>query len=179
MRHPATPSFTLWCIILLLSLSSASAQKPQTPSLQGTYTLNTAASDDVDKAIEATIKGMNFIARPIARKRLRETNVPPYQRIVISYTQAEVSITTDQRAPIRTSPNGTPVDWTREDGEKFKVSTVWESGKLKQTFKGKDGQRVNTYSISADGKTLAMQVSVTSPRLPRPLTYKVVYRRTA
>lgn len=177
MRHPATPSFMSWCIILLLSLSAASAQKPQTPCLRGTYTLDTAASDDIDKAIKATVEGMNFIAKPIARKRLRETNIPPYQRIIISYTQAEVSITTDQRAPIRTPVKGTPVDWRREDGEKLKVSTVWENGKLRQTFKGEEGQRVNLYSITADEETLTMQVSVTSPKLPRPLTYKVVYKR--
>jgi hypothetical protein len=177
MRHHVTPSLMSWCIILLLLLSSASARKPQTPCLRGTYTLNTAASDDIDKAIEATVKGMNIFAKPIARDRLRKTNIPPYQRIVISYTQAEVSITTDQRAPIRTPVKGTPVDWTREDGEKLKVSTIWENGKLKQTFKGKDGQRVNLCSISADEETLTMQVSVTSSKLPRPLTYTMVYKR--
>ena len=166
---------TLLCSILLLSLTSVSA-KPQTPCLQGTYTLDTAASDDINKAIEATVKGMNFIAKRIARKRLRETNVP-YQRMVISYTEAEVSIATDQRPPLRTPVKGPPVDWTREDGEKLKVSTGWEGGKLKRTFKGEEGQRVNTYSINADGKTLTMQVSVTSPHLPRPLTYKLVYQR--
>lgn len=175
--NAATLYIMLLCSILLLSLSSVSAQKPKPPSLQGTYTLNTAASDDVDKAIEATVKGM-FFGKSRARNRLRETNLPPYQRIVISYTEAEVSITTDQRPPLRTPINGTPVDWTREDGEKIKVSTVWESGKLKRTFKAEEGQRVNTYSISEDGKTLTMQVNVTSPRLPRPLTYKLVYQRS-
>lgn len=167
----------LLCSILLLSLSSVSAQKPKTPSLQGTYTLNTALSDDIKKEIEVAIKGMNLLIKPSARSRLRKTNVP-YKQIAISYTEAEVSITTDQLPPLRTPVNGTPVDWTREDGEKIKVSTVWESGKLKRTFKGEEGQRVNTYSISADGKTLTMQVNVTSPHLPRPLTYKLIYQRS-
>lgn len=179
MRLNAVTLYIMFlCSILLLSLSSVSAQKPKKPSLQGTYTLNTAASDDVDKAIEALVKEVFSWGRSRARNRLRKTNVPPYQRIVISYTEAEVSIATDQRLPLRTPLDGTRVDWTRDDGEKLKVSTVWESGKLKRTFKGEEGQRVNTYSISADGKTLTMQVSVTSPRLPRPLTYKLVYQRT-
>ncbi|HKG78143.1 MAG TPA: hypothetical protein VKA78_01960 [Pyrinomonadaceae bacterium] len=59
----------------------------------------------------------------------------------------------------------------------LKVSTVWESGKLKRTFKEEAGERINTYIISADGKTLTMQVSVTSAQL-RPLTYKLVYQRS-
>ncbi len=177
MKHPVTVSFAAWCIITLLSLSSASAQKPHVPSLQGTYTLDTAASDDIEKAIEAAVEGMFF--KSVARKRLRKVNVPPYQRIVISYTQTEVNITTDRRAAIKTPANGRPVNWTRENGEKFKVSTVWEGGKLKQTFQGKEGQRVNLYSLSADGKRLTMEVGVTSPKLPRPLTYKMVYQRVS
>jgi hypothetical protein len=166
----------LLCSILLLSLTSVSS-KSQTPCLQGTYTLDAAASDDVDKAIEGAIKGINIFIKSTARSRLRKTNVL-YKQIAISYTEAEVSIATDQRPPLRTPANGTPVDWTREDGEKLKVSTVWESGKLKRTFKAEEGQRINTYSISVDGKTLTMQVNVTSPRLPRPLTYKLIYQRS-
>lgn len=177
MRHPTTRPFMAWCTILLLSLGPASAREPQTQRLGGTYTVNAAASDDVNKAIEAAVEGMGFFTRGPARRRLRQTNLPPYQRIVISYTREEVSITTDRRSPIRTPAKGAPVDWTREDGEKFKVSTAWEGGKLKQTFEGKQGQRVNLYSIADDDKTLTMQVTVTSPRLPRALTYKVVYNR--
>lgn len=168
----------LLCGIVPLPLGAASAEEPQTPCLQGTFILDAPKSDDIYKAIEATVKGMHFLAKPVARKRLRKTNAR-YQRIIISCAQAEVSIATDQGAPLRTPVNGTPVEWAREDGEKLKVSTIWEGGKLKRTFEGKDGQRVNLYSVSADGNTLTVQVSVTSPRLPRPLTYKMVYKRAA
>jgi hypothetical protein len=163
------------CSMVLLAPTSVSV-KPQTPSLQGTYTLDAAASDDVDKAIDAAVKELSVLTRATARSRLRKINVS-YKQISISYTEAEVSIATDQRQPLRTPVNGAPVDWTREDGEKLKVSTVWDSGKLKRTFKAEAGQRINTYIISADGKTLTMQVSVTSTHLPQPLTYKLVYQR--
>lgn len=171
----------LLCGSTLLSLSSSYAQTPQTPQLQGTYTLDAAASDNVRKAIEITVRGMRWPRQGFARNRLQKTNLPPYQRVVIQLEPSitGVSITTDKRAPIRTSADGTPIDWTREDKEKFKVSTVLKCGPLEQTFKSEDGQRVNTYSISADGKTLIIHVSVTSDRLPRPLTYKLVYKRTA
>jgi hypothetical protein len=168
----------LLCGLLPLSPGSASAKPSQTPNIQGTYALDAAASDDVHKAIDGAVKGMSRLIKGIAHSRLEKTNVP-YQRIVISFTPCEVSITTDQWATIVTCACDTPVDWTRKDGEKFKVSTVWENGKLKQTFKGEDGQRTNIYSISADGKTLTMHVSVTSPRLKQPLMYKQIYRRTA
>ncbi len=171
----------LLCESILLSLGSPYAQTPRTAQLQGTYTLDAAASDDVSKAIEITVKGMGWPGEGIARSRLEKTNLPPYQRVVIQLElrTTDVSITTDKRAPIQTPADGTPTDWTREDKEKFKVSTVLKSGRLEQTFKSKDGQRVNTYSISADGQTLLIHVKVTSNKLPRPLTYKLVYQRTA
>ena len=167
----------LLCSSLLLAHGAASGQ---TPTLQGTYTLDDpAASSTINEAIEAAVKEMSRFERPFARPRLKKTNLPPYQRIIISYNQKEVSITIDQRAPIKTSPNDIPVIWTREDGEKLKVSTRWENGKLVQTFQSKDGQRVNTYCLSADGKKLTMEVSITSSHLKHPLTYKLVYKRTA
>ena len=169
----------LLCGSILLHPGTSNARTPQGP-LEGTYTFDAAQSDDIRKAIEIAVKGMGWPKQGIARGRLERTNLPPYQRVVIQLKpgDAGVSITTDERAPIQTSVDGTPIDWIRENEEKFKVSTVLKSGSLEQTFKSKDGQRVNTYAISADGRRLIIHVSVTGDRLPRPLTYKLVYRRT-
>ena len=167
-------SSALLFALFLVAAGSAHAQGGE-PSLQGTYTLDAAASDDVDKAIDHTVTRMNALKRPIARGRLQKVN-QPYQRVVIAHSGSEVSITTDSRAPIVTSPDGTPIQWTREDGEKFDVSTRWKEGKLEQTFKAEDGQRVNTYTLGPDGK-LTMEAWVTSSRLPRPLAYKLVFNK--
>ena len=157
---------------------SAPAKTREAPDLQGSYVLidPEAAGATVNQAIETSVKSMSFLTRGLARDYLKKTNVP-YQKIVISYTQEEVSITTDHRAPIRTSVNGTHIDWTREDGEKFEVSTVWEGEKLRQTFQGKNGRRVNAYSIATGSKTLTMQVKITSTRLRQPLEYQLSYQR--
>lgn len=162
--------------VLAVSLAAPAGAQQGGAALDGTYTLNRAASDDVNRAIEAAVSRMNFVTRPIARGRLRRTN-QPYQRVVISHTNNQVSIVTDTRAPIRTPANGTPVKWRREDGEMFDVSTEWENGRLEQTFSAEDGRRVNVYSLSADGRTLTMEVTVTSPRLAQPLRYKMVFNR--
>jgi hypothetical protein len=165
----------LSCSTVLLAFTSVSV-KPQTPCLQGTYTLDAAASDDVNKAIEDAVKEVNFFFRPIARSNLRKINVSPKQ-ISISFIDTDVSIKNDQHPPVRTPVNGVPVDWKREGEEKVKVSTVWENGNLKRTFEAGAGQRINTYILSTDGKTLTLQVKVTSSHLPQPLTYKLVYKR--
>lgn len=175
------------CVSLLLSFSSASAQKRKsasaptpTPTLQGSYALinSAAATDTINNAIEASVRGMwPFTGK--ARDKLRKVNLPPPQQITISYTSTEVSITTDQSGLIQTSSDGRPFRWTK-DGTKYDVSTRWVNGNLERIFKGGGGKRVNTYSISADGKTLTMQVFGVSTGLiglTQPLRYHLDYKR--
>lgn len=173
----------LSCGVLLLCHAPAAAQKPPAANIDGTYVLDdpAAAPDTIKKAINVAVKGMGWPAEGFARRRLEKSNLPPYRRIVIllGVRVTDVSITTDARAPIVTPPDGTPVEWTREDKEKFKVSTTVpvDAGPLKQTFQSEDGQRVNTYVVGSGGKTLNMEVVVSSPRLPRPVTYTLTYKR--
>jgi hypothetical protein len=174
MRQRISALFAALLALALVAPAPGSAQGAA--SLNGTFTYDAAASDNINSAIDAAVRDMNFAMRPIARGRLRKTN-QPYQRVTISHNAQQVSVVTDGRRPIVSPANGTPVDWTREDGEKLKVSTEWENGTLEQTFKAEDGQRVNAYMMSADGRTLTMNVTITSPRLKKPLTYKMIYRK--
>ena len=163
-------------LLFLLALCPAAAA--QESSLRGTFVLDRQASDDVGRVIEAAVSRMSFVTRPTMRGHLRKTN-QPYARVVISYDQRTVSITLDQRRPVESPADGTPVKWTREDGEKFDLSTEWENGNLEQTLKGEQEMRTNTFSVSPDGRTLTLGVVVRSPKLPKPLTYKLVYTRAS
>ena len=157
---------------LVLFASPALAQG----TISGTFTLDRQASDNVDQAIAKAVKDMNFVTRPIARGRLQKTN-QPYQTVTIANAGANTVVTIDKQ-PARSAPsNGTPVDWTRADGEKFKLSMTWANGQLTESFKAEDGQRENTYVLSPDGATLTMNVKVSSPRLPKPLTYKLLFKK--
>ena len=148
----------------------------QAASFAGTYTLNARASDNVQSAINEAASHVMFLIRGIARSRMRATN-PVYQRVTIGETASEFSIAFDQRAPVRTPSNGARTPWTREDGEKFQVMTAVEGGRLHQTFIADDGRRVNVFSLSPDGKTLTMETTVSSPKLPQPLHYRLVFDR--
>lgn len=171
MRHPR-----ISLLALVLALLAPAMARAQTPRLEGTYTYVASASDDIGKAIEQGTAKMNFITRPIARGRLRKTN-PVYRTVMIAHTPTEVRVTTDGRAPIVSPADGAPIRWKREDGEELDVSTEWEDGALEQTFEAPDGKRVNVYRLSPDGRTLTMTVTVTSPRLPAPITYDLAYAR--
>ena len=163
---------------LLAAFALPAAAHAQESTMRGTFTLNRQQSDDVNRAIETAVSRMSFVTRPIARGRLRRTNTA-YNRVVINYTQTEVSTTFDQRRAVESPANGQPVKWTREDGEKFDLSTEWQNGRLVQTFRAEDGSRTNTYTISPDGRTLTMHVTLRSPRLTSPLEYKLVFNRAS
>jgi hypothetical protein len=163
-------------LLFLLTLCPAAAA--QETALRGTFVINRQASDDVNRAIDAAVARMSFVTKPTMRGRLRKTN-QAYGRVAIGYDQRTVSITFDQRRPMESPANSTPVKWTREDGDKFDLSTEWEGENLEQTLKGEQETRTNTFTVSADGRTLTLGVVVSSPRLPKPLTYRLVYNRAS
>lgn len=169
-------SIALVAAALVAMPASVSSVQAQNARLQGTFTYDAASSDDINQAIESAISRMNFVTRPIARGRLRKTN-QPYRTIRLSFTPSQISVITDTRDPIVSPANGTPIKWTREDGEVLDVATSWRGGAIEQSFTAEDGKRVNSYSLSADGDVMTMHVTITSPRLAAPLRYNLRYRR--
>ncbi len=151
----------------------------QSAALQGTFTLQPGAQETVVSAITSGTANMNFIKRPIARSRLKKTNLPPYAWVKIEHTPTEVSIEMDGRKPIVTPADGKSIKWTREDGEVFDVNTVWEQGNLKETFVAGDGSRENLFEPGADGQAMVLQVTIRSPQLKQPIVYRLNYRKKA
>ncbi|GJG87028.1 hypothetical protein tb265_22090 [Gemmatimonadetes bacterium T265] len=146
-------------------------------SLAGHWTIDRAASGDVRRAIDTVTARMNFFIRPIARSRLRSAN-EVHEHLTITISPTEVATQVDRHPPIMSPVDGTPVTWTRENGDVFRLHTVLTGERLVQTFVGKDASsRQNVFVPSSDGRTLVIGVTVAHPRLPRPVTYELVYRR--
>jgi hypothetical protein len=163
--------------LLVVVLTISVAARAQTSSLEGVYSASADQSERVNAAIEKAVAAMNFIKRPIARGRLKKTN-PSYRQISIVRSDVQIEIQFDDRAPVQMPANGSSVKWTREDGETFDVNADWEEGRLVQTFKAEDGQRVNTFRLGPDGSQLSLHVAISSPQLPSPVEYTLVYERT-
>jgi hypothetical protein len=146
----------------------------QDSSLAGNW--HQTRTDNIAAAIDATVKDMNFIKRPIARGRLAKVN-PSYQKLMIAISDKEVLVKFDDRAPIHMLPNGQPSPWTREDGDKFMVAAQVGKDQMIQTFKNDEGERTNVYKLSPDGKSLTLSATVKSPKLPKALTYSISFGR--
>lgn len=176
----------LLAFALALAAAVPAGAAAQISQLRGTWTLNREQSDDINARINQAVARMNVVVRQIARPRLRSTNVA-YPQVVISYDNTSIRVDLRGRPSVSSPANGQPVLWHREtgrtctqmSGDCVRVTTEWENGVLQQSFQAEDGRRVNVYTVSADGNTLTMNVTITSPRLPQPLTYKLVYNRAS
>lgn len=161
-------------LLLAAFALAAPAQDPaQAPTWAGTWTLT--APGDIPAAIDRATASLGFITRPIARSRLKKLN-PAYQRVVLQQAGGEVRVQFDQRTPMAMPADGRPVAWTREDDETFQVKAQPSGAELVQHYQGQDGARTNRFRLEAAG-TLTLSVTVTSGKLPQPLTYTLTYRR--
>jgi hypothetical protein len=162
---------------IALILAGAAGAQMQRDDIRGEYAIDASAGDDIEAAINRGTAELNFAIRPLARRLIAKSN-PPYKRIMISRDGATASVQLDSRPPIRVPLDGSSVRWIREDGGIDIVSGEWSYPAFAVYFKGEDGARVQKYVLEPDARTLKLYVEITSPRLPAPIEYMLVYRRS-
>jgi hypothetical protein len=142
-----------------------------------TYTLVADSSGDVKAAINKTVDGMNFITRPIARGRLAKVNPVPH-RVRVVLGKDTVSAAFDEGNPVVTPVSGQVVAWSNPlTHETNQAHAAVAGDTVRQTIVAGDGQRENAFIFTDGGTRLHLVVTVTSHRLPRPLTYELLFRR--
>ena len=148
----------------------------QAPNLAGNYTLDAGASQNIKDAVDKVADQMSFLIRGIVKDRLMKAN-PTVNTVAIVLAGNEATITWNGSMTVKSTTDGTPIDWTAPDGEKGKLSTVWAGPVLKRTLTSGNGQRANAYSLDPSGKVLTLEVTISSSQLPAPVNYKLVFRR--
>ena len=159
---------------VVITVATAAAQQLPTSPI-GAWTLAPEQGDVIADAIERGTADMNFVTRPIARRRLRATN-NAYATIEIRHEGGSITTVLDGRT-ITSPADGRSIRWTREDGEVLQVATSLRERTLTQTFTAEDGSRESVYTLSPDGRRLTLQVTIRSGRLPAPITYRLAYDR--
>ena len=126
-------------------------------------------------AIDHAVEPMNFIARPIARSRLREVVYYCKQYEMVLGPEA-VHIACDDRPPIdrRLDNSEGPMAGLQSGPADVRVQVGTDVVELRVA--GADGTRTTRYRFGDRGE-LEVSVEVSSPRLERPVTWKVGYRR--
>lgn len=143
------------------------------------YELVPEASDNVHAAIDHTVQHMNFIARPIARHRLRKANTVPLS-LTVAVRPDTIAVTFDGLNPIITPRDGNAVPWIRgHTGELYDVWMTESGDTLRQVIHSEDGQRENDFVFLDGGDRLELHVVLSTERLPMPLRYMLSFRRPA
>jgi hypothetical protein len=176
--------------LCLFSASAVQAEEPASPPAQptpsprdrllGTYVFaggerETAAKD---AAIDKATEDMFFAVKGLARSKLRDATQVRHP-VKIAFGSGNIVVTATGAPPATSPENGSPTPYKDGGGTASKLTQkLTADGKLVQIFASESGMRSNTFTLSADGTTLWMAVSVESPKLPKPIRYTLTYRRT-
>jgi putative oxidoreductase len=143
-----------------------------------TYVLAADSSDDIKAAVNRTVDPMSFITRPIARGRLNATNPTP-QQVHVTVGGDTIGVAFDDGNPVVTPLDGSTVPWQSSlTHETYQVHATMQGDTVSQHIAAPDGVRQNSYLFVGRGQRLRLRVTVTSHRLPGPLVYDLLFRRT-
>jgi hypothetical protein len=139
------------------------------------YTNDPRDAAALDAAADRATDGMSFFIRGIARGRLRE-GLHPQPTITLTFAGGTIAIET-QRGRLQAPDTGATVTVRGHDGHPVRVSHRLVGDGIVQLLAADQMNCRTEYHLSADGRTLTMRVLVTTPQLPHPITYALVYRR--
>jgi hypothetical protein len=172
-------------VLLVVGCVDATGLSGQTPPASravtdtGTtvYELVLTESDDVKAAIERSISHMNFIVRPIARRRLTRTNHPPAHLTFVNHPDTLI-VTFEGANPIVTPRDGTLIPWVSGvSKETYRVKATVAGDTLHQTIVASDGHRIDDFIFSDEGTRVRLDVRLFAERLPAPLMYSLTFHR--
>lgn len=144
---------------------------PLAAQVAGTW--NLVSQPDLPALIEQATATMKPAERDPARQALLAYNTA-WRRIVIAHAGGQFTFRWDQDPPQRLRDDGLAVPWTGPDGRSNLVSARMEGRNLVHTLMGEVGMRKSVFRAKDD--VLTLKVTVKAMRLPRPLTYTLVYR---
>jgi len=139
---------------------------------------DTRERESLDSAIEAVVETFNLLLRPIVRNKLQDANaIPPTLTLRCDGDLLRAQI---GDLPLLVAPvDGSQTIWRDQYGEDVAVRQHAKPGELVQRFRGERGGRQIRYTTTSDGRTLTFRVTITSERLPWPLSYQLTYRRAS
>jgi hypothetical protein len=141
------------------------------------FELDTGRCDNVQAAIERTIRPMSWIIRPIARHRLLRTNRPP-AHVTFLMRDDSLVVTFDGHPPIVTPLDGTKAPWkSGVSKETYYVSSALAGDTLHQVITASDGHRNDDFVFVDGGERMELHVVLEAEHLPGPLDYTLEFRR--
>lgn len=170
-------SFALFIVMAFALLVPRSAGADERARFAGTFKFAGDAAEEAARrdALDKTVARLFFAIRGIARSRLANgTKIDPWA--TFAFRDGQVRSRVPSGAEAVSPEQGTVVDYV-SDGERSRLSQKLVGGKLTQVFAADEGQRTNEWTLSADGATLVLKVTISSAKLSVPCVYTLTYKR--
>jgi hypothetical protein len=140
----------------------------------GDWRAESDGSQLVKTAIERATQAMNVFTRGVARGRLRERNVPPAS-IRMARKGDLFTIHFAGGEPVLLPISGTPV----QVGDRtIRIQPEPDGDGLRHVGGTAEGSRENIFRLEG-AERMTMAVTITSSRLPAPVTYTLAFTRAA
>jgi len=165
---------------LVLALLAVTPALAQAPTHEGRWVVVDAgrAGEARDAAVEDVVEDMNFIARPIARRRLRE-GLPIHRAIELRREgeglRVKIGTFYELAAPVDDSRH--PI--TDALGTELRARQRWDGHTLIQRYSNDDATVTLKLRFSEDGSTLRVETRIHAERLPSDVVFSVAYRRAS
>jgi hypothetical protein len=156
-------------------MTQSASRFSQLDQFTGHYVLISGQGENLKQAIDRATETMNFFVRAIARRQLRQKTVL-YASFAM-WRSGEFFCSSLPGEPVLSLPlSGSTALWKAPDGETVRVHLML-GPQLSEVFEAKQGRRENHFTISSDRAILTMDVRITSDKLPKPVEYRLIYRR--
>jgi hypothetical protein len=172
---------TLGALLTAAALALAPAAQADAPAGLDKYKGNYKYSNTrdhgvaiVEKALDTALADLNMVMKLLVKKTMTSRFA---ETVAIEVDGSDVAIKIGENDKA-TAKIGEPKPVKSKDGKQTGTLThAFDGSKLTETLSGENGTFVNVLTLSADGKTLTRDVTVTSQRMKKPLKYRLVYTR--
>lgn len=165
--------------LCLLEASSVGARQPEVDPLLGTYRFVGGQSEvrEVARAIDEAVDELNVFIRGIARRRLKEPNMPT-DEVRISVEKDAIAISRTAQPAISAPHSGEKVRWRNpKNGNELEVShRMTDDGALEQTLVGDRGISKNVFRLAGKGR-LVIESTIEADALRSPIRFSTTYQR--
>jgi hypothetical protein len=167
------PMASIGCV---LEISAAEGRGIEVLSGRWVYAGDDAEGQRRLDAIEATVRQMSWVARGMARKRIR-ASTPIHEWYEFRFEDRTVTIVEAGGDAFSTPGGGRAFEVPRSQGGPATLTRTWDDGALRSHWRQKKGEGTELYRVSEDGMTMKVTVIIASKRLPSDVVYELTYRR--
>ncbi len=155
----------------------SSAGSDQRARFSGTYRYAGSAQEEEARraAIDHAVEGFSFVTRSTARNRVSATT-QILGFYIFSFEPGKIVVRPEARPEMVSGGKGEPADYVYK-GKHSTLTQVLAGDRIMQVFVSEDGRRENEYTLSQDGKTVTLKVTLTSGRLSSPVAYSLSYKK--